>query len=82
MITAKDAYKLYDQNAFLEFTTIEAVYDRIKTISMSGGGCSCQIWFSNVSQQEAVWDELVSHGYSVTRFNGNDDTINVDWYNP
>lgn len=76
---SKDAHNLYQQNWDKSFTSMEELYQRIKTLAENGGYSLC-VYIDSKRQYDDVAKELKSNGYNIEDYNGGDNGIlEVSW---
>lgn len=76
---AKTANELYLQNWNQEFTTMEALFERIKVLADNGAYSLC-VYIDSQSQYQQVATELHHKGYVVEDYNGgNNGILEVNW---
>lgn len=78
MITHAQATTIYNDNAFLNFTSMDEVWDRIRNAA-TYGAYSVQIVFDSFEDKNEVWKTLHEQGFQVERYNGEDDILDVSW---
>jgi len=75
----EDAKKLYNDNWDLEYTSMEALYQRIKTLSENGSYSLC-VYIDSRNQYNEVYSDLRGNGYDVEHYNGgNNNILEVTW---
>jgi len=75
----KIAYKNYSDNWDREFTTLEALYERIRILSENGAYRMC-IYIDSKKEYNDVLEDLIKNGYSVEHYNGgNNNILEIDW---
>lgn len=76
---AKEAAALYNQNWDLEFTTMEALYKRIKSLAENGAYQMC-VYIDSKNTYDQVYGELSENGYDVEHYNGgNNNILEISW---
>lgn len=78
-MNAKDAKALYEEHWDQEFTTIEDLFTRIKTLAENGAYTLC-VYIDSRKDYDDVYEILSSHGYDVEHYNGgNNNILEVTW---
>lgn len=76
---AKEATTLYKKNWDLEFTTMEALYERIKALAENGAYQMC-VYIDSKNTYDQVYGELSTLGYEVEHYNGgNSNILEISW---
>lgn len=73
------AKKLYNDNWDGQYTTMEKLYERIRTLAENGGYQMC-VYIDSRKDYNMVYDQLSDNGYDVEHYNGgNNNIIEVNW---
>jgi len=78
MIERKEASALYGANWALEYTTPEALFERIRTLATNG--CyEMVLEFDNRAQRDEARAVLSEAGFDFEKYNGNDMMLEISW---
>lgn len=70
---------LYEANWDLKYTSMDALYDRIRKLA-ENGSYTCCVYVDSKKQYNEVYNELHTKGYSVDHYNGgNNNIIEIAW---
>lgn len=79
MIHANQAQELYKNNWDTEFTTVEALFERIETLAKNGAYQTC-VYVDSTRTYNEIFALLKEHGYGVEEYNGGDNNIiEITW---